>query len=645
MAKKLYEEYNIQDIADAIREKTGSTDKYSTDEMAYAIRSISASGEGGIDTSDDTVMPEVLLQGMTAHDAQGRQIVGTIPTYECDTDGVDQLFQEKTVTENGEVTPDEGYLGLSKVSVDVQATVTKTFDVTVIDYDGTVLKSAKCPDGAVFMLPEAPTREGLVFQEWSCALPITDNTVTVNGQDITIGAVYITDDGATRFHFEFESYHDKTVSIYCGGDMTIDWGDGSAVESYSGSSTAARTHTYAPASYPAKYIVSVKAVTGELTFYNGQLRNLFKSASDTAELHCTEVNFGANVTSIMNYSLHYCRGLRRVSIPSGITSILGYAFSMCNGPLDAIVVPSSVTSVGEYAFQHTKAAHIVFPQGITSISQYTFYYSGWLKSFTFSPLVASIGQYAFSYCTSLTNVFFPNESTTLGACAFLQCSSLADIRLPGKIKSLANSVFNGCTSLKSIDTPSSLTSIGQGAFGGCSLLREYNSGSSRINPSSRAFQNCFSLAVLNGVETVGHSATDTFYGCSQLKEVNLAVATMIYNGFFSNCASMRKFVIDARCTGLEYSVFYGCSALEAVIALGSLKSIQRQAFYNCTSLCLLDLRYNTVVPTLENANAFQSVPTTCKIVVPDELYDSWIAATNWITYSYMIRKASEVPEQ
>ena len=50
MAQKLYEEANIQDIADAIRAKNGTTTTYKTNEMAAAIRNIETSGGG---TSDD----------------------------------------------------------------------------------------------------------------------------------------------------------------------------------------------------------------------------------------------------------------------------------------------------------------------------------------------------------------------------------------------------------------------------------------------------------------------------------------------------------------------------------------------------------------------------------------------------------------
>ena len=44
MAKKLYEESNIQNIADAIRGKNGSEDKYKVSEMASAIEGIPSGG-------------------------------------------------------------------------------------------------------------------------------------------------------------------------------------------------------------------------------------------------------------------------------------------------------------------------------------------------------------------------------------------------------------------------------------------------------------------------------------------------------------------------------------------------------------------------------------------------------------------------
>ena len=54
-----------------------------------------------------------------------------------------------------------------------------------------------------------------------------------------------------------------------------------------------------------------------------------------------------------------------------------------------------------------------------------------------------------------------------------------------------------------------------------------------------------------------------------------------------------------------------------------------------------DFKDSKSVPTLSGTGAFNFTPSDCKIVVPDSLYDSWIAATNWSTYASKIVKASE----
>lgn len=67
---------------------------------------------GGADTSKDTVMPDVLLEGYTAHDASGKQITGI---HVCRM----PKLQELTVKKNAVYTPDDGYTGFSKFTVAV----------------------------------------------------------------------------------------------------------------------------------------------------------------------------------------------------------------------------------------------------------------------------------------------------------------------------------------------------------------------------------------------------------------------------------------------------------------------------------------------------------------------------------------------
>jgi hypothetical protein len=58
-------------------------------------------------------------------------------------------------------------------------------------------------------------------------------------------------------------------------------------------------------------------------------------------------------------------------------------------------------------------------------------------------------------------------------------------------------------------------------------------------------------------------------------------------------------------------------------------------------MAFYDFSNHTSVPTLANTNAFTNIPSDCKIIVPDNLYDTWKTATNWSTYTSNIIKKSD----
>ena len=81
--------------------------------MANANQVI-VNGETILDLRSDTVTPETLQKGYTAHDKSGTKITGTLEAPSLQTKSV-------TYTSNGTntITPDEGYDGLSSVDVTV----------------------------------------------------------------------------------------------------------------------------------------------------------------------------------------------------------------------------------------------------------------------------------------------------------------------------------------------------------------------------------------------------------------------------------------------------------------------------------------------------------------------------------------------
>ena len=69
-------------------------------------------------------------------------------------------------------------------------------------------------------------------------------------------------------------------------------------------------------------------------------------------------------------------------------------------------------------------------------------------------------------------------------------------------------------------------------------------------------------------------------------------------------------------------------------------NLPSKAFRGNARLEEFDFTHCTTVPALANTDAFDGLSANFKIIVPDDLYNTWIAATNWSTYaSYIIKKS------
>ena len=225
-------------------------------------------------------------------------------------------------------------------------------DVNFYDYDGTLVVSYTLAEAqALTALPDGPTHDGLTFQGWNWSL----EKIHALTRPMNVGAMYITDDGATRLHIRIATVGRMTVPLYIGqtvaNGVSIDWGDGSAAETLSGIGNVNATHTYAE---PGDYIISLIPQDGcKLSFGHGSHSYcVMGSTGNNGKVYCNmlkEVYIGDGVTSIGDYAFGYCYSLESITIPNGLTSINTSSFYNCYA-IAKITFPNGVTSIGISAF-------------------------------------------------------------------------------------------------------------------------------------------------------------------------------------------------------------------------------------------------------------------------------------------------------
>ena len=356
------------------------------------------------------------------------------------------------------------------------------------------------------------------------------------------------------------------------------------------------------------------------------------SAFDTCS-SLSEIVIPSSVTSIGERAFSSCTSLKYISIPKSVICLNGNPFANWNGKLKCL--SSNFVYEDDILFNKDKSRIISFrnqnietyviPSSVTSIDDWAFYGCYSLSEIVISSSVTSIGDSAFSWCLSLSEIVIPSSVTSIGKGAFSSCSHLSEIVIPSSVTSIGDWAFSYCFSLKYISIPKSVISLNGNPFAEWNGKLEclspnfvyeddilFNKDRSRI--ISFRNQNIESYVIPSSVTSIGDSA---FSCCRSLSEIVIpSSVTSIGDGAFYGCNSLSEIVIPSSVTSIGDGAFYGCNSLSEIVIPSSVTSIGDSAFSSCNSLSEI------VIPSSVTSigdSAFSSCNSLSEIVIPSSV--------------------------
>lgn len=267
---------------------------------------------------------------------------------------------------------------------------------------------------------------------------------------------------------------DTTVAFYqtVAEGVVVDWGDGSATQTYTGTGNKNATHTYAEVGEYRISLAPIEGCTLRLSRNSNTYCVMGLIADRQPYLNVLKaVEIGSNVTTLGNYTFQYCFGLENIKITEGVTTIGTYTFQYCY-VLENIVIPEGIKTIGDYAFRYCYGLKsVVIPSTVTALPTGIFQYCESLVSIILPEKLKTLNADAFYHCYSLTSIEIPATVPTIGGRAFTYCKALKNVVLHTGLTSISNQAFSINNALTSIEIPATVTSIGSSAFESCTKLK------------------------------------------------------------------------------------------------------------------------------------------------------------------------------
>lgn len=338
--------------------------------------------------------------------------------------------------------------------------------------------------------------------------------------------------------------------------------------------------------------------------------------------NCTAIqslNFRSTVRVIDDIAFAYCSSLTSVVIPAGLEEIGTNSFANCTGLTNVTFSKDAIlNSVGIGAFVNcTKLTAFHVEDGAKYLAEHNgIIYDKAMKTVKLVPYamtdavvlpssVLTIGENSFSY-TRVMSVSMPSvEVIEDGAFYYSQSNN---IYIGDNVKYIGEQAFYA-SRIRDLDLPEGLEYIGSQAFVNCTYLDV----GTLVLPESLTYVADRAFAYTRGIDkvvfqgTLDYVSDYMFYSCYDLTEVEFGNVRFIGSYAFAFCTSLESMTIPNSVEAIGAGVFRGCTALTSVNLPSGLEAIPAETFYGCTSLTSVEIPDEVIVI---GQSAFYNVPLT-----------------------------------
>ncbi|MFI3253584.1 MAG: leucine-rich repeat protein [Eubacteriales bacterium] len=288
-------------------------------------------------------------------------------------------------------------------------------------------------------------------------------------------------------------------------------------------------------------------------------------------------------------------------MPSSLTDgrrILG-TFHRMNGayePLKKLVLSEGIRYLDKETFCRSKTLEeVILPESLESMGIGCFQFCDSLKTIHIPDNIKEIPKDCFSDCTALENVSLSEGLCSIDDYAFADCKNLKEITLPQSLKELKQGVKHSVgplqssddygiffrSGIQSITIPPQVKKIPNFAFYGCSDLKEVNLHENITDIGKGAFKYAPLLADENGFVIINNIFFD-FTKANTVCVVPAHVKRISCKAFIE--AKFQEIILPDGLLEIDERGFWDCSNLKKITIPSSVKVLVQDAFTECKNL-------------------------------------------------------------